>query len=292
MVRSYTVTSDPGIDDLVALVLLYKLNPVAKNVLISTFGNATEEITSVNAKEFIAYVANSWKFLNGSKLPLNGKIERPWPDYFHGPDGVWGVHPKVDLRVVKNAKMTSKHIISLATLTEPLKLIKKGEIEEITLMGGAFHIEGNETKYAETNMAFDPDAAGHFFENIKGVKVKVVPLDVTRQVYWTKQQVDSIPESNKINAWLKKLLRTWFDKYNHDKEKDFNLHDPLAVFLNFYPDYAEWVSNGIGVITDGKKRGQTVFNEVNQLCKIAINLKNPPAISNSIYNIVFGALQK
>ncbi|PIR58906.1 MAG: hypothetical protein COU69_02950 [Candidatus Pacebacteria bacterium CG10_big_fil_rev_8_21_14_0_10_56_10] len=285
--NDYTVTSDPGIDDLVALVLLYKLNSTAKNVLISTFGNATEKITSINAKEFIAFVANSWEFLNGSSLPLNGKIERPWPDYFHGSDGAWGVHPRVDLQVVKNAKTTCKNIISLATLTDPLRLVKTGEIEKITLMGGAFNIEGNETKYAETNMAFDPDAAKYFFESVKKIEVKVVPLDVTRKVYWSKQQVDDVPENGKVNIWLKKLLLAWFDKYNHDREKDFNLHDPLAVFLNFYPELAEWVNRGISVIIEGEKRGQTVFDNRNPSCAIAIDIKNPTAIANSIYNKIF-----
>lgn len=96
--NNYTIISDPGIDDLVALVLLYKLMPQAKNNLVSTFGNAPEEITSKNAKEFISFVAGSWSFIHGSKVQLNGAVERPWPDYFHGPDGVWGIHPKVDIQ--------------------------------------------------------------------------------------------------------------------------------------------------------------------------------------------------
>lgn len=285
--KNYTVISDPGIDDLVALVLLYKLNPTAKNVLISTFGNATEKITSKNAKEFIAFVTNSWSFLNGSNFPLNGKVERPWPDYFHGADGVWGVHPKVDIQAVQNANAISKNVISLATLTDPLWLVRNGEIEEITLMGGAFNIEGNETKYAETNMAFDPDAAKYFFEEVKDVKVKVVPLDVTRKIYWTKKQVDNIPESTEINIWLKKLLSTWFDKYNHDREKNFNLHDPLAIYLNFYSEHAEWTSSGVRMVTDGERRGQTIFDSKNPLCDIAIDLNDPGAIAHSIYEKVF-----
>ena len=287
--KNYTIISDPGIDDLVALVLLYKLVPEVENTLMSTFGNATEEITALNAKEFIAFVAKSWKFINGSKLPLSGKVERPWPDYFHGPDGVWGIHPKVDIQNISssNEKLSNSKVISLATLTDPLKLLRRKELNEITLMGGAFNIEGNETKYAETNMAFDPDAAKYFFDELKNIKAKVVPLDVTRKVYWSKEQITNIPESNDVNIWLKHLLSAWFDKYNHDREKDFNLHDPLAVYLNFYPDKADWVTSGVSVITNGEKRGQTTFSKKNPGCQIALDLADAKKIANDIYSIVF-----
>lgn len=289
MNNNYTVITDPGIDDLVALVLLYKLIPTAKNTLVSTFGNATEEITSVNAKEFIAFIANLWNFKTGSTLPLNGKVERPWPDYFHGADGVWGVHPKVDTQNIKSdqSRASFKKILSLATLTDPLKLLRAGEIEEITLMGGAFGIEGNETKYAETNMAFDPDAAHYFFREQKDIEVKVVPLDVTRKVFWSQNQINTIPENNIVNIWLKQLLLTWFDKYNHDREKDFNLHDPLAVYLQFYPNEASWIMSGVEVVTEGEKRGQTIFSKENTSCKIAIDLIDADAIADKIYEIIF-----
>lgn len=285
--KNYTVISDPGIDDIVALVLLYKLDPGAKNVLVSTFGNAAEEITSINAKEFIAFVAKSWKYLSGSSTPLNGTVEHSWPDYFHGPDGVWGVHPSISIRKVQKATTTTKNILSLAPLTEPLKLIRSTEVKEITIMGGTFNLEGNETKYAETNIAFDPDSARCLFEKVQDLEVKVVPLDVTRKVYWSRKQVKNIPESNDINKWLKKLITTWFDKYDHKREMDFNLHDPLAVYLNYQSNFAVWIKSGIEVVVKGKKRGQTIFSDFNPKCNIATNIKDADHVANSIYDIVF-----
>jgi len=287
--KNYTIISDPGIDDLVALVLLYKLMPEAKNTLISTFGNATEEITSLNAKEFISFVVKSWKFISGSKIPLNGKIERPWPDYFHGPDGVWSIHPNVDIQNIStgNVSLSTDKVISLATLTDPLTLLREKKVNEITIMGGAFKIEGNETKYAETNMAFDPDAAKCFFDELKDIKAKIVPLDVTRKVYWSKDQIENISENNEINIWLKHLLSAWFDNYNHDREKDFNLHDPLAVYLDFFPEKAEWITSGVSVITDGEKRGQTIFSDENSPCQIALDLTDAKKIANELYSVIF-----
>lgn len=287
--RNLTVATDPGIDDLVALVLLHKLNPEAKVNLISTFGNAPEEITARNAKEFISFAAPFWKFIDGSNLPLNGKVEHKWPDYFHGADGVWGVHPKIDISKIKTLKFSpdSSNLISLAPLTDAYKLCKRNKIKNITLMGGAFRVEGNETQYAETNIAFDPDSAYHLFKEFSDTKVKVVPLDVTRKVFWTIEQVHDIPEVSEVNKWIKKLLLTWFDKYDHNREKDFNLHDPLAVYLARFPNEAEWVTSGVEVLTKGEMRGQTVFKEGNPACEVAVSLENPAAIANSIFEKVF-----
>ncbi|MEK6953203.1 MAG: nucleoside hydrolase [Nanoarchaeota archaeon] len=288
--KNLSVISDPGIDDLVALILLYKLETKINNTcLISTFGNAPEDITAKNAKELISFVSTKWQFMHGTSKPLNDKFEHPWPDYFHGHDGVWGIHPEVDTSKIKTITKYPKNenVISLATLTDVYKLNKTTGIKNITIMGGAFTVEGNETKYAETNIAFDPDSAHNFFNQFSNINTKIVPLDVTRKVFWTFDQVNSIPESNKINKWIKKLLLTWFNKYNHNREKDFNLHDPLAVYLAYFPDKAKWHSSGVKIITKGIKRGQSIFSKDNYPCQIAVDLNNPDIISKNIYSLVF-----
>lgn len=287
--KKFTVVSDPGIDDLVALVLLYKLLPKAKNCLIATFGNANEEITSRNAREFITFVAKSWQFVDGSKLPLNRTIERPWPDYFHGPDGVWGVHPLTKMKRIQSLAYYPKNnnVISLAPMRDTLKLLLEKKPNSFTIMGGAFNIEGNETKYAETNIAFDPDSAAEFFKNCDNADVKVVPLDVTRKVFWDLETVKNIPETNNINKWLKQLLLAWFDKYNHEREKSFNLHDPLAIYLDFFPESALWEKSGVEVLTAGEQRGRTVLKEENPVCNIALGVKNADEIAKNIYSLVF-----
>ncbi len=287
--KNFTVLTDPGIDDLVALVLLHKLTSNAAHCLVSTFGNATENITAQNTKEFISFVAPTWQFMHGSSNPLNNTFEHPWPDYFHGPDGVWNVHPKIDISQVKSLIVypDNPDVISLAPLTGVYKLSKNNTIKNITLMGGAFTVEGNETQYAETNIAFDADSAHYFFHEFSNIKVKVVPLDVTRKVYWTLDQINNIPETNATNKWIKKLLVTWFDKYDHDKEKYFNLHDPLAVYLTWFPDEAVWKTSGVEVVTKGKKRGQAILKHGNPMCGVAVNLNNPIGIANSIFEKVF-----
>lgn len=287
--KNVTVISDPGIDDLVALVLLQKLGTTDITCLVSTFGNAAERITAQNAKEFISFVSPTWQFMHGASKPLNTVLEHRWPDYFHGPDGVWGIHPHVDVSTIRSLSTYPKneHGISLAPLTDVYTMNKTNVMKHITVMGGAFEVEGNETQYAETNIAFDADAAHNFFSQISQCDTKVVPLDVTRKVFWTFKQVSSIPETNKINTWLKKLLLAWFANYNHDREKDFNLHDPLAVYLTYFPSKATWRSSGVNIITKGAERGRSLFCEDTHLCDIAIDLDGPNTISEHIYSLIF-----
>ena len=286
--KSTIVITDPGIDDMIALVLLHKLN--SGNVcLIPTFGNATEQVSVQNVKECISFVSPSWQWMHGSSVPLNGHLEHPWPDYFHGPDGVWGVHPSVDISMMKPLHVFPNYtqVISLATVTDVNKLNAIHKIQQITLMGGAFTVKGNETEFAETNFAFDPDAAHVFFQQVSHGRVQVVPLDVTRKVTWTFDQVQAVPETNAINIWLKKLLVTWFKNYTHEREKQFCLHDPLAVYLSYFPDVAKWYTSGVRIVTKGKKRGASVFCKENYPCAIAFDLNDPQMISEHIYSLIF-----
>jgi purine nucleosidase len=282
-----SVISDPGIDDMIALALLETLTKGQSQTLVSTFGNAPEQVTSTNACEFVGCVAPYWDVMRGVALPLSGVVEHPWPDYFHGPDGMWGVHPVGVLPVKPTKGRIYPNIISLAPMTHLYRMQKVGMVKSCVVMGGAFAISGNETAYAETNIAFDPDAAARFFEGCTSGTVRVVPLDVTRKVYWSKEKVQTIQETNKKNRWLKRMLLAWFDRYDHDKEKDFNLHDPLAVYAGFYPDVAIWKTSGVYVETKGIKRGQTVLDAQLPLCSIAMDLKNPKQIADDIFSLVF-----
>lgn len=286
--KNITVVSDPGVDDVVALALLAKLLPKVQNHLIACFGNAPQHFTARNAQEFIAYAASEWRYSDGSKMPYNGKLEHPWPDYFHGHDGLWSVHPDVSIdRVVnKNEVPQNREIISLGPLTDVYPLIQTYTPQKITMMGGVFKEKGNETEYAEFNIALDPDSASLFFENCSSIEVNVVSLDVTRKTMWTFEMVKNIPETNDLNSWIKKILLAWYKNYNHEKEKNFNLHDPLAIFLHFFPEHTQWKKSGVGVITQGKRRGQTVIDKNNPPCNIATDLVNTKKISEKIYSLI------
>ena len=285
--ENFTIVSDPGVDDLIALLLLDKIIPGQKSTAISSFGNVPIDHTNKNLQEFIDCFAPHWSCKKGPGEPLM-KLDRPWPTYFHGPDGTWGVHLKSTGNNTKNnfPKIYSD-FISLAPMTAVSELLDKKGIKNITIMGGAFNIQGNETIYSETNIAFDPEAAAHFFDNCYNIRVRIIPLDVTKKVFWSKDLINKITESNPKNIWAKNLLLAWFKNYGDKKKENFDLHDPLAVYSIFFPENIIWQKTGVKVIVKGKKRGQTIFDSNNPVCQIAIGIKDPQKVAKDIFKIIF-----
>lgn len=286
--KNYTIVSDPGIDDIIALLLFYKLSSSSKNTLISSFGNTKEEYTSKNAKEFISLIAKNWSFMHGSKCPVK-PVKFKWPTYFHGKDGIWDIHTNSKNNNIKETESypKNKYLISLAPLTDTLKVINSTKTtKELLVMGGAFDVGGNETKYAETNIFLDPYAANKVVKN-KKIKIKIVPLDVTRKVFWTKKECLSFPDDTEDKKWVKGILLKWFEKYGDKKNMNFELHDPLTIFLSFYPEFAKWKTCGVSVEIRGIRKGQTVFEKSGGNCRVVVDLKKPEEISKKIYEIIF-----
>lgn len=193
-----TVITDGVIDDIVAMWLLYKLAPDAEVTVISTFGNIPEDRAFKNTQEFICLIANNWKLGHGASMPMGGKFEHAWLSNFNGPDGLWGIHPSIRVKNPDTIKKLThiQVIISLASLTETFKLAKifRKTLEHTTIMGGVFGEKGNLTSYAECNIAYDLLAAHNFFNERQTGKINMIPLDVTRRVYWTEKMIDAITE--------------------------------------------------------------------------------------------------
>lgn len=288
MESSIAIISDPGVDDMVALVLLDKLLPGGAKQLISTFGNVAGKLTAKNAQDFVRAVGGGWQYRVGADLPLSGQVEYPWPDYYHGKDGLWNERPPAGTGKPTPVSVLARDVISLAPLTEVCAMLDRTPPLQLTVMGGAFDGPGNETEFAEVNIAFDADAANTVFANCKNIDVAVIPLEVTRLVAWPLEWVQSIPENTPINSWLKRMLLAWFAGYDHEKEKDFTLFDPLAVYVRFYPEAAQWKQSGIRVETVGKRRGQTVCDGKNPVCRIAVGLEDPDKIARDLYELLFG----
>lgn len=285
---SYTFVSDPGIDDSIALALFVKLSGKDPHTLVSTFGNVPGEYTQRNAREFIAFMAPHWKYHRGADAPVK-PLEHPWPDYFHGPDGVWNIHQEVSIDSVVDSPMPNDtQMISVGPMTDVYNAFLQRKYTELVVMGGAFNVPGNETPYAETNIAFDPDAAAYVFAHCQDMDVKILPLDVTKKVFWTKEKIQTIPETNEKNRWAKKLLSAWFANYGDQHSMNFDLHDPLAVYAIFFPENITWTQSGVEVITEGEKRGQTVLNAAHPVCNVALSIAEPQKVADHIFDIIFG----
>ena len=83
------------------------------------------------------------------------------------------------------------------------------------------------------------------------------------------------------------MLLAWFDRYNHAREKDFHVHDPLAVYLTFNPEKATWVTSGVAVVDTGKRRGQTILDARLPPCRIALDVPEASSVAEEIFTILF-----
>lgn len=165
-------------------------------------------------------------------------------------------------------------ILAIGPLTNIALAVKKSPeivplIKKIIYMGGAVHVPGNTTSYAEFNWWFDPDAA-QFVVRLPIPQV-VLPLDVTDTVFLTKPIYDRIAYPAKPTAVTKvfqKLNGLGFDgKNGFENNPDYtqNIWDTLTLAYLIDPTFAtETVELYIDVIAkprtaeNGRSIGYTV----------------------------------
>jgi inosine-uridine nucleoside N-ribohydrolase len=286
--KNLTVISDPGVDDLVALVLLDKLTRGEQKTLVSTYGNNAAEVTAKNARAFAATMGANWRYREGAKAPLNGQVTEAWLDGAQGDDGLWGYRPTNDKPTKEANNAPIDKLISLAPLTETACLMKSQPIKDLAIMGGFFGAVTTSQPIAELNIRLDSEAAEWVFTKCKNTQVTVIPADVAEGVYWTKAAIAQIPETNETNIWLKQLLLAGYTNGRYNSGEDFVLYDPVAIYIFFKPSLATWQRTGLKVLTTGPERGRTILSDVNPACDVAMTVIDPKRLAQQIYDVVFG----
>lgn len=210
--RNLIIDTDPGADDVVAL-LLAMASPDELNLLAITTvaGNVRIDKTSRNAR-----LAREWA--GREEVPVYAGAGKPlvrtpiYAENIHGNEGLPGVEvyePKHGLApgnavqyLIDTLSKAEPHSITVAMLGPQtnlaLALIQKPDItqgiKEVVVMGGAHFNGGNITPVAEFNIYADPDAAKVVLAS--GVKLTYVPLDVTHKVLTSKARLQQIEALN------------------------------------------------------------------------------------------------
>jgi purine nucleosidase len=210
--RDLIIDTDPGADDVVAL-LLALASPEELNVMAITTvaGNVRIDKTSRNAR-----LAREWA--GREDVPVYAGAGKPlvrtpiYAENIHGKEGLPGVEvhePSQGLAkgsavqyLVDTLSKAAPHSITIAMLGPQtnlaLALIQAPEItqgiKEVVVMGGAHFNGGNITPVAEFNLYADPDAAKVVLAS--GVRLTYVPLDVTHKVLTSDQRIKQIEALN------------------------------------------------------------------------------------------------
>ncbi|KNX78407.1 hypothetical protein DA83_23155 [Pseudomonas sp. 250J] len=230
--RDLIIDTDPGADDVVALLLAMASPEELKIRAITTVaGNVRLEKTSRNAR-----LAREWA--GREEIPVYAGAGRPMvrtPIYaanVHGEEGLTGVkvhEPKKPLAngnavqyLIDTLGAAEPHSITVAMLGPQtnlaLALIQKPEIvngiKEVVVMGGAHFNGGNITPAAEFNLFADPHAAEVVLAS--GVKLTYLPLDVTHKVLTSDARLKQLAAVNNIASKLVVDILNAYIKFDMD----------------------------------------------------------------------------
>ena len=277
MPEQIIIDTDPGQDDAVA-ILLALASPDCINVLgiTAVAGNVPLDLTVKNAR-IICELAKktSMPIYSGCSKPLKRALVTA--EHVHGKTGLDGItlpEPSMPIQelhavdfiidTIKNNPSDSITLCALGPLTNvAMALLKEPNIakrvKQIILMGGAYFEVGNITPAAEFNIFVDPEAAKIVFNS--GIKITVLPLDVTHKALISEERITAFKE---INSPVGDAVAKWtnfFERFDKEKygSKGAPLHDPCVIAYLIEPNIFDGRYVNVEIETGSElTRGMTV----------------------------------
>ncbi|HUX98080.1 MAG TPA: nucleoside hydrolase [Candidatus Deferrimicrobium sp.] len=282
MSKQIILSTDPGIDDALAIILLIRLNVL--HAIWTTMGNNTIENCTKNAMKILQMLGKKEiPIIKGAAQPLLRKAD--FSAEVHGEDGLGNTHlpvPNTSAFLWKNIDYIISSIeknppkvslVSIGPLTNLAILLQKApsivnSVKETIIMGGAVSVPGNVTPYAEFNIFCDPEAAKIVLNS--GLPLTLVGLDVTHQVILTFEQMEAISaEKTVLSDFIIKIAH-YYAKF-HEGINGCYLHDPLAAAIVIDPKIISTKKMHVDVIIgDPKEAGQTFISENIQTPTISV----------------------
>jgi purine nucleosidase len=245
--RKIIIDTDPGQDDAVA-ILLALASPADIEVLgiTAVAGNVPLALTARNAR-IICELAGQpqMRVFAGCDAPLSRKLVTA--EHVHGKTGLDGpqmADPTMPLQdrhavdfiidTLRTEPAGTVTLCPLGPLTNIATAFQKApditaRVQEIVLMGGAYFEVGNITPAAEFNIYVDPEAAKIVFA--AGVKLTVMPLDVTHKALTTKPRIDAF---RAMGTRVGDMVAAWTDFFERFDVAKYGsagapLHDPCVI---------------------------------------------------------------
>jgi purine nucleosidase len=269
--------TDPGIDDVMA-ILFAEASPAIDLLAITTvYGNATIENATQNAlflKDKFNLKADIAKGADKPliKYPVGATVA------VHGEKGLGDVEAppvtlKTDVRpafqyIIDKLKAEANEItlVAVGPLTNlALALQAAPEIvhlvKEVVIMGGAFGVNGhrgNVTPYAEANIFDDPHAADIVFT--ADWPVSIIGLDVTEESFFTADYLDKLrDDASNVGQFIWDVSRYYLKFYSEEVGmQGCHVHDPSAIAYVINPDLFRMRKGPVRVVLDGPAEGLTI----------------------------------
>jgi len=274
--RAVIFDTDPGQDDAVAILTALASPELDVLGIVTVAGNIPLSLTTKNALRLVELAGRTdVPVCRGSDRPLRRSLVTA--EHVHGETGLDGPdlpEPQtlpakghgVDflIETVRAREPKSVTLLALGPLTNvALALAKAPDIAErlagLVLMGGGYFEGGNITPTAEFNIYVDPDAAAIVFGS--GVKLTVLPLDVTHKMRSTKERIEAFRAlGNRAGEAVAAMLSfsERFDVEKYDWE-GAPLHDPCVTAFVLQPEIFQGREINVEIETESVLcRGMTV----------------------------------
>jgi len=269
--------ADPGIDDAVAMAVLFKACKERVKMVVTTYGNIPLEKSSCNAATLMAlFGVDSIPVIRGAGQPGPGNAIYEDASYIHGGDGLGGLQSSdllsnltvkvpIDgdyLKIVYDAIVEEGRVdyITLGPLTNLAALILRfpdvvERLNQVVIMGGGIGL-GNVTEFAEFNFYCDAESAHSVLSTAHNLVL--VPIDVTTHVSFSMEQITAIGAIGTVVAKAMELiLVTNYDQCVAYGEPGAVMHDSAAVLAYLRPDLFDFATCGIRVDCTRERYGES-----------------------------------
>lgn len=278
MRKNIIIDTDPGHDDILAIMLLVKSNLFKIRGITTVAGNSDIQNVTNNARFVIELLEKDIPLYSGSRKPLKRKLVKA---VVHGKNGLAGIKEikKESLNNLAVEKIieivrNNPNKISLVVLgpeTNIAKAFLKDKelpnlIKEIIVMGGAFNVPGNKSRVAEFNIFVDPEAAEIVFNS--KVKKVIVPLDVCNDIYFKLNDFNKL-KGTKLYKPLSSMMKEFLKGIAKDEGVERILvYDALAAYYLINPKAFLLEKADVRIETKGKfTSGMTVIEARKQAKK-------------------------
>ncbi len=255
------ISTDPGIDDAVAIALALFSEKLDVKLICPIFGNVSLEYTKQNLEKLITFFEKDTRIVSGSNKPLlrkaidasnvhgkTGMDGYPFPDAkIFIEDSVSGVEA---MHQVINSEKGKTTLVGIGPLTDIALLIHLypqdlDKIEQVVLMGGSLG-RGNYGVLSEFNFAADPEAAKIVFDS--GLPIQVAPMEVGRQAKIMPNLTEKISHAGRVGDMFYNL----FSKYRSGSfSTGLSMYDALAIALIVEPSMFDIVETRVEIETVG-----------------------------------------
>lgn len=267
--RKIIIDTDPGHDDVLAIILIEKSGLFDIQAITTVAGNSTIQNVTNNARYILDLIGSDAPLYSGAVAPLEKDLIQA---DVHGESGLEGVKiikeerltGDASRRIIEIVKKYPKQvsILSIGPLTNIAKALIEDDsiaslVQEIVIMGGAITVPGNKNRVAEFNIFVDPAAADIVFRS--GMKKTLIPLDVCNDIFLTHEdfmKLEGFYLYTAIWAMMEHYIKAI---YTFENTSGALMYDPLAAYFLINPSAFSGEVMDVRIETESNlTRGMTV----------------------------------